>query len=253
MKNLKIVIISILILAFPVSPAISGGGATGGSTEITQFIQFISDLMSNAKVLTQGAKKLSKAMDHYERMRAQASSFKASVMNTFIDENVSELLQAIKTGQRASRLIRGISSDWANLKRGLMSNRDFDLQAIINQYARWDDANETLINNALKNNKIQYDEFDSEEKLMGDLKASAKSAKSRTQLLQTVSMVGMEQLRQMQKLRALIQSHIEMETHYRQIELQQKEMRRHLKRKLYKYEPLPLDGKNYLEGNNMWN
>ncbi len=247
MKSLKIAALSVLIVAFAFSPAFAGGGGatTGGATEWTQVMQYIEQLKYGAQTLSQGAKKLEKAMNHYERMRAQATGLKQSVMDRIINEDIAELLQIIRTGQRANRLIQGMSSEWANIKRGLIDGRDIDLQSIIDQYARWDDTNETLIKEALKKHDIQYDEFTTEKEILDGLKRTAKTAKTRTQLLQTASMISLEQVKQLRKLRALMLSQIEMENYYRQVEQQKKEMKRRLSEKLYDFKLFPTDSPGY--------
>ncbi len=135
-----------------------------------------------------------------------------------------------------------MSEEWANIRKGLIEGRDIDLQSVIDQYGRWDDTNDHLIKEALAKHKIQYNEFATEERILNDLKSAAKTAKTRTQLMQTASMMSVEQLRQTRKLRALILSQIEMENYYRQIEHQERDMQRRMAKKFYEYKPMPVDG-----------
>ncbi len=224
MKILKILPCSPLLIFLVFSPVFSpamsgGGGVPGGATEFTQFLQLSVDFDK----LTTAVKRVEDGIRKYQYLMNQAKGLKDGALDSMLTGKVRELLKIVQVGRETGQVLQGIEKDMMGLKEHYSGNMEFDPESILYRYAKWEESNESMINEAFESADIHYDQFKAEDEVLGELERLAQTTTGRARLQQIASLIAAEQAKQIQRLRQLFVEQLKRENMYKEIERQKQE------------------------------
>lgn len=188
----------------------------GGATEFTQQL--------NHGLLGDQLIKLQTQIEAlHDQIRIQDALLKDSekqgkALNNYqwgnIERDFDELTRIVRMGQGISYTLSSLDEEYRRKYKGFdafksqkePSQKSYDLQ-----YSQWSETNLDTVGGAMKAAHMQSNQFSSEDKILKELQTMSQSAEGRNQALQVGHQIAVQEVHQLQKLRALQLSQMQMQ------------------------------------------
>ncbi|MES9955801.1 MAG: P-type conjugative transfer protein TrbJ [Sedimenticola sp.] len=136
-----------------------------------------------------------------------------------VREQLVALAEASRTGNAiayaADNLERLFSDRYRNYQGYLANTKGASAPANFRRdYRNWYNTQRDGIDGALRAANLQYKQFSSEERTLNTLQGLSETAQGRMKALQVGHQIAMQQVRQTQKLRALVMAQMQMQSNY---------------------------------------
>lgn len=209
-----------LIILLITKPLFAGSVAgTGGSTEVTQIannIELVKQYSELAHQTEQLADQLRRQKEMVNDMAVQGKSLKSWDWGD-TKNDLSTLSKAVMQGQSLAYSLETIDSLYRKTYPGYESfvkERGVSAEMKEDRYQEWSKTNIDTIRSSMHAAQIQDSQFTTEEKTMETLEHLSQTAEGRMQALQVGHQIASQQVRQVQKLRALMLTQMQMQASY---------------------------------------
>lgn len=217
-KLFNIIIFAFSLVALNVYAGGGGGALTGGSTEWTQLLNNGELLDNNIKQAEQIVKQIEQIKNQYTQIANQLknleklSDFKMTDPTSVL-KNLSKVVEegqaiAYSSGQidKKYKALTQTVSEFYGKKYDADKTTDY-----VNEYDNWSQSNRDSIIGALQAAKINTDNMSDESAVMQTIQSQLSSSQGALQALQAAGAIANQQVEQMQKLRQLVASQIQMQ------------------------------------------
>ena len=193
--------------------ALAGSVAgTGGSTEVTQILNNTQLLKENAELI-EHTMVLKSQLDDMQRNSTGLTSFSWSSAA----DDLRRLAAMARQGQAMSYGAANQDAAYRNKYPGYSSyvrEQTGSTQRFSDRYDDWSKTNVATITSAMQAAQLQESQFATEDQTMRQLEHLGETAMGRQQALQVGHQIAAQQVRQTQKLRALIMAQMQMQANY---------------------------------------
>lgn len=191
------------------------GAATGAATEWTQLAnnaQLI-DLMKSSGIqvdnqltqISQLAEQIQNQLNIYQNMLQNTAQLPGQVWGQ-VEKDLDRLRSVVEQGNgiafsmtHADDILKQRFKSYAEYAADLPTSDTF-----ASAYRLWSDTNRDTIAGTLGAASLTADQFDSEEKTMGELRSMSQSADGQMKALQVGHQIAAQQVAQIQKLRGIV-------------------------------------------------
>lgn len=219
--------------------AIAGSVAgTGGSTEITQMLNNGQLVEQTAKMADQTIKlrdQLRRQTDMLNDMKTQGKTLTGYEWGT-TQSDLQLLAQIVREGEAIAYSSANVDALYREKYKGYSTyarEKNGTSQTYSDQYSDWSRSNMDSIVGAMKAAGLQQDQFATEEQTMQKLKQMGQTAQGRMEALQVGNQIAAQQVGQMQKLRGLLMSQMQMQASYMAFQSNQKDAETAKNRKFF--------------------
>lgn len=211
----------ILTLILLISAPLYGGSVagTGGATEITQIANNL-ELVKQYTELSHQTEQLSDQLRRQREMVNDMAIQGKSLKNWDWGQTESDLKalsKAVMQGQSLAYSLNNIDAVYRKTYPGyeaFVKERGVSSEMKNTRYWEWSNANIDTIRSSMHAAQIQDSQFATEEKTMETLERLSRSSEGRMQALQVGHQIASQQIRQVQKLRALMMTQMQMQASY---------------------------------------
>lgn len=229
-------------LSLPSLPAMAGGGMPGAATELTQIANNLELGAILGKEVQQIAQQL-KMLNDMVRNTKQLTSGQW----TNIHGDILALANAIQRGEALAYALSNLEQEYENKYPDYRSYREErryeDVEELMEQLA---DTNRDTTISAMRAVGLQGKQFESEYDVLDELTRLSQTAEGRMQALQAGNLIAAQQVGQMQKLRQLQMTQIQMHAAYQSREDAKEAQHDAFKKKFFK-----MDTSTLIKGNSM--
>ncbi len=217
----------LLIISFFISPSFSYGGWVK-YLPATEWTQIRNNVELVLQVLEQ-IKTYKKLIDQYRNMLENTESLEELFWSEGMDSLV-DLADALdKDGviaYSAAAIEELFNEQYPGYGEYLkMKAEEWTPKKVAEFYEKWKETSRNNITGALEAINKHHEDFATEETLIDSLKIQAATPIGRKQALQTANEIAVEQLRQMQRLRQMIMTQINLQANYLAVEQDKNEAR----------------------------
>jgi P-type conjugative transfer protein TrbJ len=207
-----------LSLALTTPVQAGGGGGIVGATEPTQ-------ILNNVELGIISAQEVQAVAQRVTQIANQIQQIQNMLTNTLpipnqvwgqIQQEIAPLLQVVQQGQAIAYTMANVDQqfqvrfpDYNN-----WMNANFGAQNFMQSYRQWYTTQRDAISGALQVANLQAGQFQNENQVMAQLNAMGNSAQGRMQALQVGAQIANQQVQQLQKLRQLVMSQMNMQANY---------------------------------------
>jgi P-type conjugative transfer protein TrbJ len=213
-----------LVLATQVSAG-GGGGLGGGATEPTQILNNIELGIISAQEVQAVAQRVTQIANQAIQIANQIQQIQNMVQNTLnipnqvwgqIQQEIAPLMQVVQQGQAIAYTMANVGQQFQarfpDYNNWMGAN--FGAQNFMQSYRGWYTTQRDAISGALQVANLQAGQFQNENQVMAQLNAMGNNAQGRMQALQVGAQIANQQVQQMQKLRQLVMSQMNMQANY---------------------------------------
>ncbi len=191
----------------------------GGATELTQVanntvlgeqllkmekeLTALNDQIKIQESLLDDATKQGKALDSYQWGN--------------IERDFDQLTRIVRMGQGISYTMASVDVEYRNKYKGFdeyKQKKEPYKKRYDAQYSEWSETNLDTVGGAMKSANLQSNQFSSEDLILKELQAKSQSAEGRHQALQVGHQIAVQEVHQLQKLRAIQLSQMQMQAAY---------------------------------------
>lgn len=247
--EIGLALVLILVLAGARRARAGSVGGFGGATEYTQ-------LLNHAELVMQYEKQVQMVLNQVTMIENQLHQYENMLMNTTCLPSqiagvwqgamgdLQALQQAVSQGQALAYTFSNIDQAFEQKFQGYthfcntnMTGADFQTQ-----YGQWSQQTNDTCRSALDAAHLQYHDFTTEQGTTRQLEQASQSATGRMQVLQAGNEISGQMVDQMQKLRQLSMSQIDMQSQYMAERQGEKDMDRGQRQQFYQATPFPIGG-----------
>jgi len=207
--------ITVALISGSTLPALAGGAAIGGSTEITQLLnnaQLIDIAAKNATQITHQVTQITNQVTQitnqikmYTNMLQNTATLPAHIWGS-IQRDIQQLQSVVQQGQAIAysagnldQTLRQRFQSYQQYQSGLPNSKTY-----AQMYQSWSDTNRDTIQSMLKAANLTATQFVNENSTLQTIKSHSQSADGQMKALQVAHEIGMAQIDQLQKLRQLL-------------------------------------------------
>jgi P-type conjugative transfer protein TrbJ len=191
----------------------------GGSTEVTQMannavlgeqlrqmIEQVNNLQKQLQIQDQiltDTKRQGKALDNYQWGN--------------IERDFDQLTRIVRMGQGISYTMASVDVEYRNKYKGFdeyKQKKEPYKKRYDAQYSEWSEINLDTVGGAMKSANLQSNQFSSEDRILRELQTMSQSSEGRHQALQVGHQIAVQEVHQLQKLRAIQLSQMQMQAAY---------------------------------------
>ena len=205
--------IPLLVITLLSSSAFAGSvGGTGGSTEVTQLANY-------AKLYEESVTLKSQLDQHLNMVRDMQTNSKSltSFKWSSVADDLQRLSSIARAGQAMSYSAANQDSAYRNKYPGYgayVREQTGSSQQFSDRYEDWSKTNTATITSAMQAAQLQDSQFATEDATMHQLERMSQTALGRQQAIQVGHQIAGQEVRQLQKLRALIMAQMQMQANY---------------------------------------
>lgn len=201
---------------------------TGGSTEVTQ-------IANNLQLVEQGSEMVSqtqKLASQLQKQVAMVNDMKTQA-KTLSNQEWSHTSSALQQLAQISRQGEAIAYSSANMDalyhqkyKGYAAYSQSNSGSSVtysDRYSEWSNTNRDSTINAMKSANLQQSQFADETVTMQTIENMGRTAQGRMQAIQVGNQIAAQQVGQMQKLRSLVMSQMQMQAAHQAFEANQKD------------------------------
>ncbi len=224
MKHIQTIIFLSLFLQSSFVNAGSLVPGSGVATEMTQIRNEIQLIMQVAEQI----KTYKKLVEQYKNMLENSSKWEELFWSEGID-SLLKLAEALdKDGviaYSAEAILDAFEEQYPGYEEYLkIEAPEWTPEKQNEFYKKWRKSARNNITGALEAMKKHHEDFATEEEVIAALQVQASSPEGRNQALQTANEIAIEQLRQMQKLRQMIMTQVNLQANYMAANLDKEEV-----------------------------
>ena len=221
MKRHSLVIWVFLALVFAASVnASAGGGEIPGdyATEPTQLLNYAELINQDEQEVGQYEKQVLMVENQLQQLANMATNtqgFSNTIWGNAM-QDLALLQQAVAKGEALSYTFSNLDQTFEKRFKGY-SNWSGTTMGTANfpaQYANWSQQTQDTCRSALSAANLQYQDFATEQSTLQQLVNASQSATGRMQAVQVGNQIAAQMVDQMQKLRQLLMTQIELQTQY---------------------------------------
>ena len=209
--------------------ALSGSVAgTGGSTEITQISNNVELLKQTDEMITQTTR-LKQQLEKQAMMASDMEKQGKSLSNHEWGKT-SEDLKKLAEISRQGEAMAYSSANWDALFQekykgyeAFSKDKGESSKSLSDQYSDWSNTNRDGIMGAMKAANLQQEQFATEEETIKTIEKLSATSQGRMEAIQAGNMIAAQQVSQIQKLRSLMMSQMQMQSSYLTFEANQKD------------------------------
>jgi P-type conjugative transfer protein TrbJ len=191
----------------------------GGSTELTQIAnntllgQQLTQMIEQVKNLQQqleiqdqmltDTKRQGKSLDNYQWGNIQ--------------RDFDQITRIVRMGQGISYTLASVDEEYRRKYKGFdefKKKKEPYKKSYDSQYSQWSETNLDTVGGAMKAANMQSNQFSSEDRVLKELQTMSQTAEGRHQALQVGHQIAVQEVHQLQKLRALQLSQMQMQAAY---------------------------------------
>lgn len=220
-----------LIFIFLSSPEIALSGSvagTGGSTEITQISNNVELIKQTNEMLSQSTKlknQLEKQAFMASEMEKQGKSLSRHEWGK-TSEDLKKLAEISRHGEALAYSSANLDALFHEKYKGYNAftrEKTGSSKNLSDQYADWSSSHRDGMIGAMKAAHLQQEQFSTEEETMRTIERLSSTAQGRMEAIQAGNMIAAQQVSQVQKLRGLIMSQMQLQSSYLTFEANQKD------------------------------
>lgn len=211
---MRSILISFVIAIFICNSATAGGGGPNpfaGATEITQLfnnVELIDIAVSNARQISNQLRAITNMVQNSANL---PSHLWGDTM-----QDLNQLAQIVREGQALAYSMSNIDAqfrsqfeDYAHYLANTLNATQYS-----NKYNGWTTTTSDTIRASMGSANLQWQQFTTEEATMTQLENMSATATGRMQAIQAGNQIAAQTVRQMQKLRVLMMSQMQMQAAY---------------------------------------
>jgi P-type conjugative transfer protein TrbJ len=225
------------ILSCDVALAGSVAG-TGGSTEVTQILNNGQLVEQTSEMYDQTVKlrdQLRRQTDMVNDMKTQGKKLTAHEWGT-TQSDLQRLAQIVREGEAIAYSSANVDALYREKYKGYSNyarEKNGTSQTYSDQYSDWSRSNMDSIVGSMKAAGLQQDQFANEEQTMQKLRQMGQTAQGRMEAIQVGNQIAAQQVGQLQKLRSLLMSQMQMQASYMAFQSNQKDSETAKNRKFF--------------------
>ena len=214
-KNIsKILIVLVIACSTSLPPTIAKAQFGGVATEVTQLVNMAQLFLQVAEQI----KTYIKLVEQYENMLENSEKLEELFYDRGIDLFL-ELAESLVEDGVISYSSETIAEDFAQEYPGYevyaeLEASEWTPEMINEKYIEWNEGHQNNVTTALEAVSLQNAEYEGEMELIEAIKVHSATAVGRNGLIQAGNEAAVAQLAQMQKLRQLIMTQIQMQANY---------------------------------------
>ena len=214
--------ILVLGVALSLNALAGGGGLTGGATELTQIAnsaELGAIIRNEAQQVSNQITQINRQIQEYQQLVNQYNNMLTNTLQLpshiwgQAETALQNLANVVQTGEALAYSMTNLDTEFRNKYQSYDDHllRDYDRTNFPAEYREWSDTNRDSIRSALLSANLQADQFSTENSTLQQIQALSQSSTGRLQAIQAGSLISAQQVRQIQKLRQLIMSQIQMQ------------------------------------------
>lgn len=223
-KKIRMRKTAMLIIAVAISLNVSagGGGLTGGATELTQLANNSELVAIIGKEAEQISNQLTQINNQIQQYNQLVNQYNNMLTNTLqlpnhiwgqAESALQNLANVAQTGEALAYSMTNLDAEFRNKYQSYDDHllRDYDRANFPGEYKEWSDTNRDSIRSALLAANLQADQFATENSTLQQIQTLSQTSTGRLQAIQAGSLIAAQQVRQVQKLRQLVMSQIQLQ------------------------------------------
>lgn len=238
-RSMKSQTLAIMIAFLSCDVALAGSVAgTGGSTEVTQIMNN-GELFNQTQEMYDQTDKLSDQLqrqsDMLNDMKTQGKKLSSHDWGK-TESDLQKLATIVREGQALAYSSANVDALYREKYKGYSKyaqDKNGTSQTYSDQYSDWSKSNMDSIVGAMKAAGLQHDQFATEEQSMQKLRQMSQTAEGRMQATQVGNQIAAQQVGQLQKLRGLIMSQMQMQASFMAFQTNQKDAEAAKNRKFF--------------------
>ncbi len=249
MKRSSLAVLILLVFVLSTSAKVHAG-AGGYATEYTQLlnhVELINQYEEEVKQTLNQVVMIENQLNQYANMLTNTQGFPNEIWGNAV-QDLQLLQQAVAKGQALAYTFSNIDQAFGQRFKGYgyYSSANMSSGDISAKYNQWSQQTLDTCRSALSAANLQYQDFTTEHGTMQQLENASQSATGRMQALQVGNQIAGQLVAQMQKLRQLTMTQIELQSQYVATLSEEKAMDQAEREKFYQAPVLPLGaGKGY--------
>lgn len=247
---MKLYLVLFCFLYFIKSQAFAGSIAgTGGSTEVTQILNNVQLVEQANELMKQSAQlrdQIARQTAMVSDMNKQGKKMSRHEWGT-TSSDLSELAAVARQGEGLAYSAANLDVLFRQKYKGYdaySKEQNESTSTYSDQYGDWSKSNMDAISGAMKAANLQQSQFSSEEQTMQSLQRMGETADGRMQALEVGQQLAAQQVRQTQKLRALLMAQMQMQASYMASEVNEKDAYKAKSEKYFKGEATDINVKD---------
>jgi len=234
-SKLPVLIFSAVISVDAFSGTVAG---FGGSTEVTQISNNMQLVQQGYEMIQQTQKlreQLSKQKGMLDDMKRQGKSLTDQEWSRSKND-LKALADAVNQGNALAYTSANIDTLYRQKYKGYSSysqQNSGTSETYASRYADWSQTNRETLIGTMRAANIQESQFSDEQSIMQTIEQKGKTANGRMEAIQVGNMIAAQQVSQMQKLRQLVMSQMQMQASFMAQQADDKDLQRAENKKYY--------------------
>jgi P-type conjugative transfer protein TrbJ len=192
-----------------------------GATEVTQILNNVQLVGIQSSAVAQLAQQVQMQINQVTQIMHLLNQYNNMVQNTLnlpnhiwgnITPLFNSLAQTVQQGQALSYALANVDNTlrarfgtFSTFSQSPLSSAQFS-----NKYADWSETNQDTIAGAMRAANLQYNDFSNEQSRLAAIQSMSQSSDGVNKSIQVANQIAVEQVQQMQKLRQLSMSQMQM-------------------------------------------
>ena len=207
-------IMTLLIVCGAVlSKSVKAGGIP--VIDVANLVQAIMQVLNDATQIANQATQIANQVQQYQNMATNTLNIPNQLWGQ-IQNDLQPLMQIVQQGQAIAFTMQNLGQQFQARFPDFNNwmNQNFGAQDFMQSYRDWYTTQRDAISGALQVANLQAGQFQNENQVMAQLNAMGNNAQGRMQALQVGAQIANQQVQQMQKLRQLVMSQMNMQANY---------------------------------------